>query len=160
LRAGPPEAPLSLTDAQTLRAFMSVLKENDVGVFVTLGGFTPDAELEARTEARRITLIGPNRLFELTPIYLAHRAGSVALAAFKRRARPLGTDAALATRALVGLRAALVEFGLWDLENFARQPFETLIRRSARTVAAVVPRRVRAVGRPLRHAGESTLADG
>lgn len=57
------------TDAQTLRAFMSVLKENDVGAFVTLGGFTSDAEAEARSEARRITLIGPNRLFEL---WIAH----------------------------------------------------------------------------------------
>ncbi|MDQ3934789.1 MAG: restriction endonuclease [Actinomycetota bacterium] len=53
------------TDAHTLRAFMSVLKDNDVGAFVTLGGFTSDAELETRTEARRITLIGPNRLLDL-----------------------------------------------------------------------------------------------
>lgn len=53
------------TDAQTLRAFMSVLKETDVGAFVTLGGFTADAEAEARTEARRIMLIGPNRLLDL-----------------------------------------------------------------------------------------------
>jgi restriction system protein len=59
----------SKTDAQTLRAFMSVLKDNDVGVFVTLGGFTSDAELEARTEARRIMLIDANRLFEL---WVAH----------------------------------------------------------------------------------------
>lgn len=55
----------SKTDAKTLRAFLSVLKENDVGAFVTLGGFTPDAEEEARHEARRIALIGPSKLFDL-----------------------------------------------------------------------------------------------
>jgi len=55
----------SKTDAKTLRAFLSVLKEDDVGAFVTLGGFTSDAEDEARNEARRITLIGPTALFDL-----------------------------------------------------------------------------------------------
>lgn len=57
------------TDAKTLRAFMSVLHEGDVGLFVTLGGFTPDAESEARGEARRITLIGDLQLFELWSRY-------------------------------------------------------------------------------------------
>jgi restriction system protein len=55
----------SKTDAKSLRAFLSVLKANDVGTFVTLGGFTSDAADEARNEARRITLIGPGELFEL-----------------------------------------------------------------------------------------------
>ena len=53
------------TDAKTLRAFLSVLKSDDVGAFVTLGGFTSDAEAEARDEARRIMLIGPNQFFDL-----------------------------------------------------------------------------------------------
>jgi restriction system protein len=57
------------TDAKTLRAFVSVLKADDVGVFVTLGGFTSDAEDEARTDARRIRLIGPTELFELWSRY-------------------------------------------------------------------------------------------
>ena len=59
------------TKAPTLRAFMSVLKDQDVGVFVTLGGFTSDAEEEARTEARRIRLLGPYQLFALWTEYYA-----------------------------------------------------------------------------------------
>jgi restriction system protein len=59
----------SKTDAKTLRAFMSVLHEGDVGLFVTLGGFTSDSESEARNEARRITLIGDYQLFELWSRY-------------------------------------------------------------------------------------------
>jgi len=53
------------TNTTTLRAFASVLHERDVGVFVTLGGFTPDAELEARTEIRRIRLIDAIEFFRL-----------------------------------------------------------------------------------------------
>jgi restriction system protein len=53
------------TDAQTLRAFLSVLKADDVGAFVTLGGFTKDAADEARHETRRISLIGATDLFDL-----------------------------------------------------------------------------------------------
>ncbi len=54
------------TDVKGLRAFMSVLSPSDVGVFVTLGGFTPDAEVEARTaENRRVILINRNRLLDL-----------------------------------------------------------------------------------------------
>ena len=56
-------------DAKTLRAFMSVLHEGDIGLFVNLGGFTSDAESEARNEARRITLIGENQLFDLWAQY-------------------------------------------------------------------------------------------
>lgn len=57
------------TDSHTLRAFMSVLLQDDVGVFVTLGGFTPDAELEARGEARKIRLINAYELFTLWARY-------------------------------------------------------------------------------------------
>ncbi len=49
-----------------LRSFMAVLGEEDVGIFVSLGGFTSDAENEARTqEKRKITLVGLERLFDL-----------------------------------------------------------------------------------------------
>jgi len=49
-----------------LRSFMAVLGDDDVGLFVSTGGFTRDAELEARTqEKRRITLIDLEHLVEL-----------------------------------------------------------------------------------------------
>ena len=56
---------LKKTNAPTLRAFYSVLHEGDVGVFVTLGGFTTDAEIEARNEIRRIRLIDATEFFRL-----------------------------------------------------------------------------------------------
>ena len=49
-----------------LRAFMSVLGGDDLGIFVCSGGFTKDAEEEARKqETRKITLIDQGRLFDL-----------------------------------------------------------------------------------------------
>lgn len=49
-----------------LRSFMAVLGDDDVGLFVCTGGFTKDAELEARTqEKRRVTLINLDKLFDL-----------------------------------------------------------------------------------------------
>ncbi|HWN73554.1 MAG TPA: restriction endonuclease [Solirubrobacterales bacterium] len=57
------------TDVQTVRAFASVLREGDVGFFVTLGGFTTDSEAEVRNEARRIRLVGAFQLFELWTKY-------------------------------------------------------------------------------------------
>jgi restriction system protein len=49
-----------------LRAFMAVLAEGDVGIFVSTGGFTKDAEEEARTqEKRKVTLVDLERLFDL-----------------------------------------------------------------------------------------------
>lgn len=36
-----------------LRSFMAVLGEDDVGLFVTAGDFTRDAESEARTQEKR-----------------------------------------------------------------------------------------------------------
>lgn len=53
------------TNATTLRAFYSTLHEGDVGVFVTLGGFTSDAMLEARTDIRRVRLIDETTFFRL-----------------------------------------------------------------------------------------------
>lgn len=56
----------SRTDVKGLRAFMSLLNPGDVGVFVTLGGFTRDATWEARnSETRRVTLIDQAQLFDL-----------------------------------------------------------------------------------------------
>ncbi len=49
-----------------LRSFMALLGDDDVGLFVCTGGFTKDAEIEARTqEKRRVTLIGLEKLFDL-----------------------------------------------------------------------------------------------
>ena len=49
-----------------LRSFMAVLGEQDVGIFVSAGGFTSDAETEARTqESRKITLLDLEKLFDL-----------------------------------------------------------------------------------------------
>jgi restriction system protein len=49
-----------------LRSFMAVLGEQDVGLFVCTGGFTSDAEQEARTqEKRKVTLLDLEKLFDL-----------------------------------------------------------------------------------------------
>ena len=49
-----------------LRSFMAVLGEQDVGIFVSTGGFTSDAESEARTkETRKLTLVDLEKLVEL-----------------------------------------------------------------------------------------------
>ncbi len=49
-----------------LRSFMAVLAHDDVGIFVNAGGFTKDAEDEARMQqARRVTLIDLERFVDL-----------------------------------------------------------------------------------------------
>jgi len=50
-----------------LRAFMGLLGEQDVGIFVSTGGFTSDAGWEARTnkETRKLTLIDLDGLVDL-----------------------------------------------------------------------------------------------
>jgi restriction system protein len=49
-----------------LRSFMAILGDDDVGLFVCAGGFTKDAEDEARTqEKRKVTLVDLERLFDL-----------------------------------------------------------------------------------------------
>lgn len=54
------------TNVSTLRSFMALLGDNDVGLFVSTGGFTRDAENEARTQqSRQVTLVNLQRLFEL-----------------------------------------------------------------------------------------------
>lgn len=49
-----------------LKSFMAILGTQDVGIFISLGGFTSEAEKEARNqETRRISLIGRERLVRL-----------------------------------------------------------------------------------------------
>ncbi len=49
-----------------LRSFMAMLGEQDVGIFVSTGGFTSEAESEARTkEPRKLTLVDLEKLVEL-----------------------------------------------------------------------------------------------
>jgi len=49
-----------------LRSFMALLGEQDVGIFVSTGGFTSDAEPEARTkETRKLTLLDLEKLVDL-----------------------------------------------------------------------------------------------
>jgi restriction system protein len=57
-------------NADGLRSFMAVLGQEDVGIFVSVAGFTSEAEREARTqERRRITLLDLDHLVEL---WIAH----------------------------------------------------------------------------------------
>ncbi len=49
-----------------IRSFMAMLGEQDVGIFVSTGGFTSDAESEARTkETRKLMLVDLEKLVEL-----------------------------------------------------------------------------------------------
>jgi restriction system protein len=49
-----------------LRSFLALLGDEDVGIFVNTGGFTRDAQQEARTQERRkVTLLDVERLFDL-----------------------------------------------------------------------------------------------
>ncbi|MGB2806013.1 MAG: restriction endonuclease [Candidatus Zixiibacteriota bacterium] len=53
-------------NVEGLRSFMAMLADDDVGIFVTTGGFTKDAAEEARTqEKRKVTLIDLQELFDL-----------------------------------------------------------------------------------------------
>ncbi|MEO5617209.1 MAG: restriction endonuclease [Candidatus Eisenbacteria bacterium] len=52
--------------ADGVRGFMALLGDSDVGLFVSTGGFTRDAEDEARRqEKRRIMLVDLKRLIKL-----------------------------------------------------------------------------------------------
>ena len=56
----------SRVDVDGLRSFMALLGDQDVGIFVSPGGFTSNAEVEARTqEKRKITLLDLEQLFDL-----------------------------------------------------------------------------------------------
>lgn len=51
---------------QELRSFLAVVSEKDVGVFISLGGYSPDAVALANQEQiRRVTLIDGQGLFDL-----------------------------------------------------------------------------------------------
>lgn len=53
-------------NVEGLRSFMATLGTDDVGLFVSLGGFTRDAQDEARAQAtRKVTLIDLERLYDL-----------------------------------------------------------------------------------------------
>jgi restriction system protein len=57
---------VSRVSSEILRAFMELLTEDDVGLFVSTGGFTKDAEEYARAhQNRKITLIDLERLVDL-----------------------------------------------------------------------------------------------
>ena len=57
---------LAAQNVGDLRSFMAILDEDDVGLSVCAGGFTKDAESEARTqEKRKVTLVDLDRLFDL-----------------------------------------------------------------------------------------------
>lgn len=54
------------TNVDGVRSFLAVLGSHDVGLFISTGGFTSDAEREVRSqENRRITLIDMEKLFDL-----------------------------------------------------------------------------------------------
>lgn len=49
-----------------VRSFMAVLGEGDVGLFISMGGFTREAQAEVRTqEKRRLTLLDLKKFFDL-----------------------------------------------------------------------------------------------
>lgn len=54
---------------EELRSFLSLIEPGDVGVYISLGGFTADAESSARRSSRRITLIDGDGLLDL---WVAH----------------------------------------------------------------------------------------
>lgn len=59
-------------NVDAMRSFMAVLAEGDVGLFISAGGFTKDAETEARKqERRRVMLLDLKRFFDLWVEYYA-----------------------------------------------------------------------------------------
>ena len=60
-------------NVDSVRSFMALLGDDDVGIFVTTSDFTRDAKDEARTqEKRKITLIGLAKFVELWIEYYAN----------------------------------------------------------------------------------------
>ncbi|MDP8908126.1 MAG: Mrr restriction system protein, partial [Chloroflexota bacterium] len=57
--------PESKTGEEELRSFLSLLESHDVGVYISLGGFTADTHAAARRSSRRITLIDGEGLLKL-----------------------------------------------------------------------------------------------
>ena len=53
-------------DVDSVRSFMATLGSQDVGMYISVSGFTSEAERETRSqETRRLMLIAPERLFDL-----------------------------------------------------------------------------------------------
>jgi len=57
--------PDSKTTEEELRSFLSLVEANDVGVYISLGGFTSDTQSASRRSSRRITLIDGEGLLDL-----------------------------------------------------------------------------------------------
>ena len=57
--------PDSKTTEEELRSFLSLLESGDVGVYISLGGFTSDTQAAARRSSRRITLIDGEAFLDL-----------------------------------------------------------------------------------------------
>lgn len=56
-----------------VRSFIAILNDEDVGIFVNIGGFTRDAQDAARHQANRpVTLVDLERLFDLWVEHYAH----------------------------------------------------------------------------------------
>jgi restriction system protein len=53
------------TKEEELRSFLSLVEGGDVGIYISLGGFTANAEASARRSSRRITLIDGEGLLDL-----------------------------------------------------------------------------------------------
>ena len=53
------------TTEDELRSFLSLIEQDDVGVYISLGGFTRGAEESARRASRRITLIDGDAFLDL-----------------------------------------------------------------------------------------------
>jgi restriction system protein len=65
--------PDSKIAVQEIRSFMAVIGDQDVGLYIAAGGFTAEAEREARSqEKRRLTLVDLNRLVELWIEHFSH----------------------------------------------------------------------------------------
>lgn len=57
--------PDNKTTEDELRSFLSLIEPGDVGVYISLGGFTSDTQAAARRSSRRITLIDGEGLLDL-----------------------------------------------------------------------------------------------
>jgi restriction system protein len=63
--------------AESLRAFMAVLGDQDVGIYISAAGFSSQAEREARSqEKRRLKLIDLERFVELWVLHMHGLADS------------------------------------------------------------------------------------
>ena len=56
--------------AESIRSFLGVLSDDDIGLYISTGGFSSDAERTAReSETKRLTLLDAKGLFELWVAY-------------------------------------------------------------------------------------------